>query len=103
VIVAISDDELSDPVHGHTSQTVELSLCIAVTAKLLDEDSISIEDLNAVVGRVCDDYRVVGSDGDAAGPREASGLAPPTPDLELLAAFLQVLTPRAGTCRYRET
>jgi hypothetical protein len=103
VIVAVSNDELSNPIHRHTSQAVELSLTISVTSKFLDENSVSIEDLNAVVRRVRDDYGVVGSDGDAAGPRETSGLAPPTPDLELLATFLQVLAPRTGTCRYRET
>jgi hypothetical protein len=103
VIVAIGDDKLTDPVNCHTGQTVKFSFSISVTAKFLDEDSIGIENLNAMVGGISDDYRVVRTDGDAAGPREASGLAPPTSDLELLAALLQVLAPRRGTGRCRET
>lgn len=103
MIVTVSDDKLTDPVNCHTGQTVKFSFCISVTAKFLDKDSIGIKYLNAVVGRISDDYRVVRTDGDAAGPREASGLAPPTSDLELLAALLQVLAPRRGTGRCRET
>lgn len=103
MIVAVGDDKLADPVNCHTGQTVKFSFRISVTAKFLDEDSIRIEDLNAVVGRVRDYYRVVRTHGDAAGPCEASGLAPPTSNLELLTALLQVLAPRGGTGRCRET
>jgi hypothetical protein len=104
MIVAISDDKLTDPVNRHTSQTVEFSFRISVTAEFLDEDSISIEDLDAVIGGIRNYYTVVRTHGDSAGPRETSGLAPPTSDFELLTAFLQVLAPRAGTCRcHRET
>jgi hypothetical protein len=50
MIVAVGDDKLADPVNCHTCQTVKFSFRISVTAKFLDEDSIRIEDLNAVVG-----------------------------------------------------
>lgn len=103
MVVTIGDDKLTDPVNCHTGQTVKFSLCISVTTKFLDEDPIGIKDLNAVVGGISDDYGIVRTDRDAAGPRKASGLAPPTPDLELLAALLQVLAPRRGTGRCRET
>lgn len=43
--------------------------------------------------------RVVRPDRDAARPGEASRLAPPTPHLELLPPFLQVLVPNCGTAR----
>jgi hypothetical protein len=103
MIVTVGDDKLTDPVNCHTGQTVKFSFCISITAKFLDEDSIGIKDLNAVVRGISDDYRVVRTDGDAARPREASWLAPPTSDLELLAALLQVLAPRRGPGRCRET
>jgi hypothetical protein len=88
MIVAVGDDKLSDPVDRYTGQTVKFSFRVPVTAKFLDEDSIRIEDLNAVVGGIRDYDGVVRTHGDAARPRETSGLAPPTPDLELLTAFL---------------
>jgi hypothetical protein len=103
MVVAVGDDKLAYPVHCHTGQTVKFSFRISVTAKFLDEDSIRIEDLNAVVRGIRDYYGVVRTHGDAAGPCETSGLAPPTPNLKLLSALLQVLAPRGGTGRYRET
>jgi len=52
-----------------------------------------------MVGRVCDHDSVVRPHCDAAGPSESSGLAPPTPYLEQLTAFLQVLAARARSAR----
>lgn len=97
MIVSVGNNELPYSVDGNAGETVKLSLLVAVLAKLLHEAAVGIEDLYSVIRGVSDDDGVIGPDGDAAGPRETSGFAPPTTYLEQLLAFLQVLTPRGGT------
>ena len=98
MIVPIGDNELADAVDGDAGEAVELALAVAVRAELLQKVALRVEDLDAVVGRVCDDNVIIGTDGNAARPREVSRLAPPTPYLEQLVAFLQVLASRGSTC-----
>ena len=47
VIVAISDDVLTNAVDGHTCQTVELSLALTVRTEALKEPSLSVENLKS--------------------------------------------------------
>ena len=101
MIVAICDDELSDPVDSDAGQAVELSFTVAVASELLLELAVRVEDLDSVVGGVRDCDDVSRSSGDSSRPCEASFFAPPTPQAEHLASFFQVLT--SSTCIDSET
>lgn len=59
--------------------------------------AIRVKDLDAMVGRVCYDDAGVGTDCDAARPRETPGLAPPAPQLIQLSTLLEVVCPRGHT------
>lgn len=98
VIVPIRDDVLPYAIDSNPSKAVELPIPGSVRSKLVQKVASLVKDLDAVIGRVGDDDSVVRADGDAPRPRKVSGLAPPTPYLEQLAALLQVLAPRGGTC-----
>lgn len=54
VIVTIGDDELSDSVDGHTSQTVKLSVTISVRAKLFQISSVCVKNLYAMIRWISD-------------------------------------------------
>jgi hypothetical protein len=43
VIVTVRDDVLSDPVYGHSSEAIELTLAAAVCSELLHEVPITVE------------------------------------------------------------
>lgn len=99
MIVSVRNDVLSDAIHGNTCKAVEFSFSITVLAKFFKELSVRVEHLDAVVGRIRHNNRVVGPNGYASGPSKLSGLAPPTSYLKQLMALLQVPTPRGRTYR----
>lgn len=70
MVVSVGDDVLPNSVDGHAGQAVELPFAVAVLSELLHELSVRVEHLHAMVGRIRDNYGVVGTHGHAAGPRE---------------------------------
>lgn len=45
MIVTISNDELTDSIDRHTSQTIEFSFGVTITAELFRENTIGVKDL----------------------------------------------------------
>lgn len=45
MIVTISNDELTDSINRHTSQTIEFSFGVTITAELFRENTIGVKDL----------------------------------------------------------
>lgn len=60
MIVAISDDVLSDPVDSNTCQTVELSIAVSICTEFTEEISIRVEDLNTMIRWISNNDEVVG-------------------------------------------
>lgn len=45
MIVTIGNDELTDSIDRHTSQTIEFSFGVTITAELFRENTIGVKDL----------------------------------------------------------
>ena len=73
---------LSDPVDGHSCQTVELSLSIAVTSNPESVLTLFVKYLYPMIGGVCHHDSVVRSHSNTSRPSEKSGLAPPSAELQ---------------------
>lgn len=78
MIIPVGNDVLPNPIDCNASQAVEFSFATAVLAKLLNENTVWIEHLNAMIRRIGNYDTVVRANGYAARPRKTSGLAPPT-------------------------
>lgn len=75
----IGYDVLANAIDRNAGKTIEFTFAVAVLAKLLDEDAIGVEDLDAMIAGVGDDDAIVRADGEAARPGKGSGLAPRPP------------------------
>ena len=93
VVVSVGNDILSNFVDCHTGQAVEFTLAISVTAKTEPMLAVFVKNLNAVIGGIGYDDRVVGGvHRDPAGPREKPGLTASRPKSHQEVLFLLVIT-----------
>lgn len=74
MIISVGNDILPYFVDSNTSQAVEFAFAIAIAAKTEPVLTMFVEHLNAMIGRIGDNYRVVRSNGDTTWPSEQAWL-----------------------------
>merc|ERR1712002_1129861 len=97
MIVSICDDVLTNTIDSNSSKAIKLSFTISITSQPETVLAVLIEYLDAVVGRIRYDDRVVWSDCYTSRPCKKSGLAPPSTEFQYQGLFLEVLTLRHTT------
>lgn len=74
MIISVGNDILAYFVDGHTRQTVKFAFAIAVAAKTETVLTLFVEHLDAMIGRIGYNYRVVRAHCDTSWPGEKAGL-----------------------------